>query len=194
MKCPDCQKLDDSPRWRRLGAKIRGGTRLVLGVLADTKAVLSVVQLDLLKRAFKGADAILHAGGIGDVRVLDQLGETAPVFAVNGNQDDQVVKYEVLQKVVLNFGPLRLGLTHGYGKPHGLKARLLKEFEGAEVGVVVYGRNFEPCAMQAGGSFFFNPGSFSGTRPEGKKGLDRPRVGLLYLQGRKIEGQPGILL
>jgi len=194
MKCPDCQKLDDSPRWRRLGAKLRGGSRLVVGVLADTKNLLSVAQLSQLQRAFKGADAILHAGGIGDVRVLEQLEPMAPVFAVNGNQDDQVVKYEVLQKVVLNFGPIRLGLTHGYGKPHGLKARLLKEFEGVDVKLVVYGRNFEPTAMQAGEAFFFNPGSFSGTRPEGKKGLDKPRVGLLYLQGRKIEGQPGIPL
>jgi uncharacterized protein len=194
MKCPDCQKMDDSPRWRRLGAKLRGGSRVVLGVMSDTKAMLSVAQLDSLRRAFKGADAILHAGGIGDARVLEQLEETAPVFAVNGNLDDQVVKFEVLQKVVLNFGPVRLGLTHGYGKPHGLKARLLKEFEGADVKLIVYGRNFEPCAMQAGGVFFFNPGSISGTRPEGKKGLDRPRVGLLYLQGKKIEGQPGIPL
>jgi hypothetical protein len=194
MKCPDCQKLDDSPRWRRLGTKIRGGVRLVVGVLADTQGVLSMARLDSVRRAFKGADAILHAGGIGDVRVLEQLEPLAPVFAVNGNQDDPMVKYEVLQKTVLNFGPVRLGLTHGYGKPHGLKARLLKEFEGAGVSLIVYGRNYVPCAMRAGGVFFFNPGSISGTRPEGKKGTDRPRVGLLYLQGKCIEGQPGIIL
>jgi uncharacterized protein len=194
MKCADCQKMDDSPRWRRLGAKLRGGTRLVVGVLADTKAPLDMAQLTSLRRAFKGVDAILHAGGIGHVRVLEQLEEMAPVFAVNGNQDDQIVKHEVLQKVVLNFGPLRLGLTHGYGKPQGLKARVLREFEGAGVGLVVFARNFEACAMQAGEVFFFNPGSFFGTRPEGRKGLDRPRVGLLYLQGKRIEGQPGIAL
>lgn len=194
MKCPDCQKLDDSPRWRRLGTKIRGGARLVIGVIADTKGLLSTAQGSALQGAFKGVDAILHAGGIGDIRVLEQLEPMAPVFAVNGNLDDQMVKFEVLQKVVLNFGPVRLGLTHGYGKPHGLKTRLLKEFEGAGVSLIVYGRNYEPTAQQAGGVFFFNPGSFSGTRPEGKKGTDKPRVGLLYLQGHKIEGQPGIAL
>jgi len=186
--------MDDSPRWRKLGASLRAGTRLVIGVLADTKGVLSVAQLSALSRAFKGVDAILHAGGIGQAQVLDQLNEMAPVFAVNGNQDDQTVKYELLQKMVLNFGPVKLGITHGYGKPHGLKARVLKEFEGANVNLIVFARNYEPCAMSAGGVFFFNPGSFSGTRPEGQKGLDRPRVGLLYLQGKKIEGQPGIAL
>lgn len=194
MKCADCQKMDDSPRWRKLGAKLRVGTRLVLGVMADTQAPLSMGELTSLKRVFKGVDGILHAGGIGHVQVLDQLNELAPLFAVNGNQDDQIVKFELLQKMVLNFGPIRLGLTHGYGKPHGLKTRLLAEFVGANVKIIVYARNYEPCAREGAGVYFFNPGSFSGTRPEGKKGKDKPRVGLLYLQGKSIEGQSGIAL
>ncbi len=34
-------------------------------------------------------DAILHAGDIGDLEVLDQLGKLAPVIAVRGNIDER---------------------------------------------------------------------------------------------------------
>ena len=38
--------------------------------------------------AFAGCDAILHAGDIHELWLLDQLGEVAPVFAARGNGDE----------------------------------------------------------------------------------------------------------
>ncbi len=37
--------------------------------------------------AFAGCDAILHAGDIHELRLLDQLEQVAPVFAARGNGD-----------------------------------------------------------------------------------------------------------
>jgi predicted phosphodiesterase len=72
----------------------------------------------------------------------------------------------------------------------GLKAHLLRQFEEWKepVQVIVYGRNFEPLARQVGKHFFFNPGSFRGTLPEGQSRTGPPRVGLLFIHGKKVDG------
>jgi putative phosphoesterase len=162
---------------------------LIFGVLADTKGLLSSGEISILKKNFRGADAILHAGPLGDLRVLEQLGQIAKVQAVCGNAENSIIRSELFVRQAWKIGPLRLGLIHGYGRPQGLKSFLLKQFEEAPVEVIVYGRNFEPEARSLGGVYFFNPGSFSGNLPEGSRGPGPSRAGLLFLRGRKIEGQ-----
>jgi putative phosphoesterase len=166
---------------------------MVFGVLADTQAVLTQPQIQALKKAFKGVDYILHAGPVGDLRVLEQLSKIAPTRGVCGNAENSIVRSELYVRQAWKLGSLGMGLVHGYGKPHGLKAWLLKQFEEKPVEVIVYGRNFEPTARQIGATYFFNPGSFSGNLPEGQHGQKgEPRVGLLFIRGKKVDGQAGI--
>ena len=56
---------------------------VVVGVLSDTHGILpkSAIQ------ALVGSDWIIHAGDIGDQRILDRLELIAPIFAVLGNND-----------------------------------------------------------------------------------------------------------
>jgi predicted phosphodiesterase len=88
----------------------------------------------------------------------------------------------------------------GYGKPQGQKVFLLRQFmedkpgegDGTEpqvppIQALVFGHNREAQARPGGGVFFFNPGSFSGHPPEGKRESKRT-VGLLYLIGTKWDG------
>ena len=168
---------------------------MIYGVLADTQGVLTPAQLLVLKKVFKGVDAILHAGPVGDLRVLEQLSKIAPIRAVCGNAENSIVRSELYVRHAWRAGVLQVGLIHGYGKPHGLKSWLLKQFEEDRVPiqVIVYGRNYEPTARQVGPVYFFSPGSFSGNLPEGQHGKKgRPRVGLLFIHGKKVDGQPGI--
>ena len=166
---------------------------MVFGVLADTQGLLTPAQVQALRKAFQGVGAILHAGPVGDLRVLDQLGKIAPTKAVCGNAESSIVRSELYVRQAWKVGPVSLGLIHGYGKPHGLKAWLLKQFEEDPVQVIVYGRNFEPTARQTGPTYFFSPGSFSGNLPEGQHGKKGPPlVGLLFIRGKKVDGQAGI--
>jgi uncharacterized protein len=168
---------------------------VIFGVLADTQGVLTPPQILTLKKAFKGVDYILHAGPVGDLRVLEQLGKIAPTRAVCGNAESAIVRSELYVRQAWRVGPVPMGLVHGYGKPHGLKKWLLHQFEEEPVRVLVYGRNFEPTARELGGTYFFNPGSFSGNLPEGQHGKRGPcRVGLLFIHGKKVDGQPGIVV
>jgi uncharacterized protein len=163
---------------------------VVIGVIADTKELLSPAQLSELRKVFKGVDAILHAGPVGDVRVVDQLKEIAPTEAVCGNAESMEVRSELYVRAVWRSRGLKIGLIHGYGQPHTLMPWMLKQFEADPVDVIVYGNNFEPKARQVGKTYFFNPGSFSGQLPEGFRGkLGLSKVGLLFIKGRKVEGQ-----
>ncbi|HXL72238.1 MAG TPA: metallophosphoesterase family protein [bacterium] len=162
---------------------------MIVGVIADTRELLSSAKFKELRNVFKGVDAILHAGPVGDVRVVDQLKKIAPTEAVCGNAESQEVRSELYVRAVWRSRGLKIGLIHGYGEPHSLMAWMLKQFENDPVDVIVYGNNFEIKARQEGNTYFFNPGSFSGRLPEGSRGTGPSRVGLLFIEGKKVEGQ-----
>jgi putative phosphoesterase len=55
-----------------------------IGIIADAHGLFDPA----IRRHFRGADHILHAGDIGDRSVIEQLEQIAPVTAVSGNVDD----------------------------------------------------------------------------------------------------------
>ncbi|MBO0751927.1 MAG: metallophosphoesterase family protein, partial [Bradyrhizobiaceae bacterium] len=58
-------------------------------------------------------DAILHAGDIGDLKVLDELARIAPVYAVRGNIDCHARDLpDVLVLDIASAPPLRILMTH----------------------------------------------------------------------------------
>ena len=63
--------------------------RARLGLIADTHIPEARAQLwPQVFDAFAGCDAILHAGDIHELWLLDQLERVAPVFAARGNGDE----------------------------------------------------------------------------------------------------------
>ena len=54
-----------------------------LGIISDTHDLLRPEVLS----ALNDVDVILHAGDISSQKTLDQLRETAPLYAVRGNAD-----------------------------------------------------------------------------------------------------------
>src|SRR4051812_38661443 len=65
----------------------RDGGALRLAIVADTHSRPHPNAIGQL--AARRPDAILHAGDIGDLAVLDALGAVAPVLAVRGNIDSR---------------------------------------------------------------------------------------------------------
>src|SRR5258708_14074018 len=55
----------------------------LLGIISDTHGLLRPEAL----AALQGSHAIIHAGDVGNLAILDQLKTIAPVFAVRGNTD-----------------------------------------------------------------------------------------------------------
>ncbi len=62
--------------------------------------------------AFEGCDLILHAGDITCLSVLEQLGEIAPVVAVQGDHD-RLAGIDLPRERVVVVRGRRIGLMHG---------------------------------------------------------------------------------
>jgi putative phosphoesterase len=103
------------------------------------------------------ADVILHAGDILVGEVLDELAGFAPVHAVLGNNDQELVG--VLPEVVeLDLEGVKVAMVHDSGDAAGRARRLRRRFPDA--GVVVFGHSHIPwLAPGLDGQVLLNPGS-----------------------------------
>jgi len=86
-----------------------------LGVISDTHGLLRPEVFEI----FSGVDHIIHAGDVGRVHLLDQLGEVAPVTAVYGNTDGIEIRYRCPQVARIELDGFIVVVTHGdqFGTP-----------------------------------------------------------------------------
>lgn len=80
-----------------------------IGVISDTHGFLD----GYVFHAFDGVQYILHAGDIGEERILDELEEIAPVHAVSGNTDFGVTSRRPL-KWSGEIAGVKICMTHGH--------------------------------------------------------------------------------
>jgi putative phosphoesterase len=170
-----------------------------LGVLADTHIPDRAVELDpRIEQRFRQArvEAILHAGDVSVPRVLRQLEQIAPVYAVQGNRDIFALRNLPMQ-VRLNVAGVSLGMSHGHGSfTRYMVDKIQRSLYGRmdevylqrmrltfpDVDVIVFGHVHVACNIQLDGQLVFNPGSTSYPWPRS----DPPSFGLLFLE----QGQP----
>jgi uncharacterized protein len=103
------------------------------------------------------ADVVLHAGDILVGEVLDELSGFAPVHAVLGNNDVELVG--VLPEVLeLTLDGVRVGMVHDSGPSAGRARRMRRKFPDSDV--VVFGHSHIPW-LEPGedGQLLLNPGS-----------------------------------
>lgn len=96
----------------------------VVGIVSDTHGYLH----PSLPEAFANVDVILHAGDVGRVDIIDELGVIAPIFAVFGNVDGWDVRAECPEEQSLTIAGVSVWMTHIGGRPGrwapGIKSRL----------------------------------------------------------------------
>jgi putative phosphoesterase len=105
--------------------------------------------------ALDGVEMILHAGDVGRLSVLRELGGIAPVHAVYGNVDDPA--FDLPQHLNLTLGGIRVHVSHGHelGSP---TPRTLAQAYDADV--IVYGHTHRQLIeMVAGRTLVVNPGA-----------------------------------
>ena len=175
----------------------------ILGVIADTHVPDRVSRLEpraveVFRQA--GVEAILHAGDVSVPRVLEELGQIAPVHAVRGNRDIFSLANLPLQ-IRLNIQGVSIGMAHGHGtlknylvdkmrwmvsntKYERYIQRMLETFP--DVDVIVFGHLHAPHNLHLEGKLVLNPGSASFLWPRKYP----PSVGLLEIgEGKRVEGE-----
>jgi putative phosphoesterase len=150
----------------RLTLKPDGSLRLA--VVADTHSQPHPRTAEHL--AARAPNAILHAGDIGDLAVLEQLSRIAPVHAVRGNIDVHAPHLpDVLTLDLVGTGAdgqllLRLMLVHigVYGPKLRAEVAAAARAQGAQA--VVCGHSHVPFIGRDRGLTVFNPGSIGPRR------------------------------
>jgi len=139
---------------------VRPDGSLRLAVIADTHSSPHpslIGQLRDLK-----PDAVLHAGDIGDLSVLDPVRAVAPLFVVRGNIDVRALDLPdvlVLQLTSAERSVFRILLTHIAVNGPKLRADVARRARAAAASLVVCGHSHVPFIGRDKGVAVFNPGS-----------------------------------
>ena len=138
----------------------RADGSLRLAVVADTHSHPHPATLERLKELH--ADAILHAGDIGDLGVLTALATVAPVHAVRGNIDVRAsdVPDELVLDIVRDGAPiLRILLMHIAVNGPRLRADAVRLAKRMAASLVICGHSHVPFLGKDRDLVVFNPGS-----------------------------------
>jgi putative phosphoesterase len=151
---------------QRLTLRPDGSLRLV--VVADTHSQPHPKAAEYL--AARAPDAILHAGDIGDLGVLEQLARIAPVHAIRGNIDvhapelPDVLTIDLVRTAEDAQPLLRVLLVHiGVYGPR-LRAEVVASARAHGAHAVVCGHSHVPFIGRDRGLTVFNPGSIGPRR------------------------------
>jgi putative phosphoesterase len=121
---------------------------MLVGVISDTHGLLRAEAVATLS----GVEHILHAGDVGDARILDELREIAPVTAIRGNIDQWGECAELPATDVVELEGRLFYLVHSV-------ADLDINPVVAGVAAVISGHSHKPSVEVRNGVTYLNPGS-----------------------------------
>jgi len=119
-------------------------------------------------------DLIIHLGDYISLDVIESLESLAALEGVHGNCDPPSIKTVYPSHKIIEIDDVKVALTHGSGGISGTMGAIRRKFEG-KVDIVLFGHTHKTCHFRSGGTLFFNPGSLTSGRGNGRG------YGLLHL-------------
>jgi predicted phosphodiesterase len=170
-----------------LALEVLSGTRFGLIADAHIHPGKSPAFPDTLREVFRGTDAIITLGDMGERSGLDSLQEIAPIHGVCGVDDPESDQRVTHERRVFTVGGLIVGAVFDCVK-HGLFSSadplvLLPDFPdaiakvfGRKLDILLCASTHKPCVGFADGTLLINPGS--------PTLAERRTVALLYLANK----------
>ena len=121
---------------------------MILGLISDTHGWLR----DNALRAMQNSGLIIHAGDVGDRKVLEALENLAPVIAVRGNVDTEEWATKLPPTAVVKAGAVRIYVLHDV-------KRLNLNSIPSGVSIIVSGHSHKPGQATRDSIRYINPGS-----------------------------------
>jgi uncharacterized protein len=127
--------------------------------------------------ALRGSDHIIHAGDIGEYKIVEKLATIAPVTAIRGNVDKAAWSRKLPETEVVELGGVSIYVLHDVGQ-------LDLKPEAAGFQVVISGHSHAPKQETRDGVLYFNPGS------AGPRRFKLPvTVGKLFVKNGEVRGE-----
>jgi uncharacterized protein len=121
---------------------------MILGLISDTHGLLR----DSALRAMQNTGAIIHAGDVGDAKILEALEKLAPVTAVRGNVDTAEWATKLPATAVIKVDAVRIYVLHD------VKELRLNSIPSG-ISIIVSGHSHKPGQSTRGSILYINPGS-----------------------------------
>ena len=156
--------------------------RVQLAIISDTHMPRGSRALpDACVNRCRSADAILHAGDLSDVPVLEMLRSLGPpLHAIHGNVDGEGVRRLLPGRTEVEFDGVRVGMIHAPGPAGGRLERLRAAFPRCDA--VVFGHTHMPEHRTSNGFQIFNPGS-----PTDRRRAPAHTMGSATIAGGRVE-------
>ncbi|HEU5097411.1 MAG TPA: metallophosphoesterase family protein [Roseiflexaceae bacterium] len=173
-----------------------------IGLISDTHMPDRCPALPpTLFEVLLGVDALLHAGDVGELWVLDRLSAIAPVIAVHGNDDTADAQRELPYQQVLAVAGQRIVLTHAHYPDRARELESRKDDrwapklerrvafgDRAGASVVIFGHTHVPMSLQCGDVLLVNPGAIAAPNY-----VTRQRVQSVALLFIRDDGVPAVV-
>jgi uncharacterized protein len=119
-----------------------------IGLISDTHGLLREEAM----QALQGSELIIHAGDVGDPRILEALAAIAPLTAVRGNVDTAEWAKSLPETAVAEAGEVSIFVLHDANA-------LDLNPKAAGFHIVVSGHSHKPSRTERNGVLYINPGS-----------------------------------
>lgn len=170
----------DGHAWRAFEFQGQGTTEVRIGVVSDTHSHFRPRLRDL----FSDVEMILHAGDIGSLRVIQELERIAPVIAVHGNMDRDLLweKYPAMR--VLRLQDQNVLLVHRVSD--GLREITRRQATDSDepIDVLIFGHTHRAECVKRDGVLHFNPGL--GGMP---RNYQTATAGIVTLEDGEVRGE-----
>jgi uncharacterized protein len=117
-------------------------------LISDTHGLLREEAM----QALQGSELIIHAGDVGDPRILEALAAIAPLTAVRGNVDTAEWAKSLPETAVAEAGEVSIFVLHDANA-------LDLNPKAAGFHIVVSGHSHKPSRTERNGVLYINPGS-----------------------------------
>lgn len=155
----------------------------ILGILSDTHGLVRPE----VHSALENCELIIHAGDIGNARVLSELERIAPVVAIRGNIDQGAWAERIPTFEFIEHRGRFIYVLHNLNE-------LDIDPVAAGIDAVISGHSHQPKNEKKDGVLYFNPGSAGPRRfklPIGLGKIYLGRDGSLSAQWIDLETRPG---
>jgi len=129
---------------------VKSQDNYLIGVISDTHGLLPAG----VQKAFEKVDLIIHAGDIGDEKVLKELSQIAPIVAVRGNMDFGKWASKLPKSEIIEIGPIVVYVLHVANQPAVASGK-------SNFNIIISGHTHRPDVSEKSGTTFLNPGSAS---------------------------------
>jgi putative phosphoesterase len=127
---------------------------IAIGLISDTHSWLDPSVAEV----FAHVDHIIHAGDIGNEKVLEELEEIAPVIAVRGNIDGGPLRFLPLE-AFLEVHDKRIAVRHIAGNPKRPNKATRDLIARERPDILIVGHSHIPVVAKVHGTLWINPGA-----------------------------------